>query len=219
MKSVWAEFLVPDDADADAVAHVLELLFKAPEATAVVTLRQRAMLEMLRVSYPLESGMHAERLAVAESIHLNYDYGSRAVGEGPWQALEDIFTCGVELETDTPEAGIQSVELRVTFEPNTASVADVTISSSSGTCQGRRLDPQLGSSDELLQARLFSAEQAWDRSSCSAATVASTWRQEIRGDHIIFSRSFCLGERSGHFEVSFAAGSSEVIVGAELKAQ
>jgi hypothetical protein len=206
VKTVWAEFQVPDDATTDAVAEALEIVFRAPEETARVHGGARRAMETLRTVPPRGCTIADLRLSAADTVHLCYEYGRDVVSADPWTSAPDVLSRRVHLESDGRDDGCDAV-LDVRFEPGTAIVLAAAASGDRLDGPGRRLDPLLVDSEEIARARLAASERVLSGMGPSAAPI-SPWYGTSEPGMVAIARDLLLDGAPTRLVVTFAPGST-----------
>ena len=205
MRTVWAEFLVPDDATPETVAQALEIVFRAPTASATASGSQRRAIEALRTVPPRGTTLADLRLQAADTVHLCFEYGRDVASASDWTAGPDRLDRAVSLRDDdgSPVAAV----LEVAFEPGTAIVLSARAVGEDLDEEGRRLDPLVVDTDDLARARLAAAERALGAIAGGPAAVGP-WYGVPEAGMVALARDLLLAGEPLRLVVSFAPGSS-----------
>lgn len=207
MKTVWIEMPAPDDARPDQIAEALELMFKVPAATVLVNDSQRAALDALRTVTATSSALEDLRIAAAETVHLSFDYGQNFREATEWKSAGERLTRTVLLDSPDPNQPPAAATLEVVFEPGTAIILDAAMS---GPVEGpgRRLDPLLIDTEEMLQTRLAAVERAQSRLPASSGiSPTSPWYRLDEYNEIALARDVVTANGPARLVATFRPGS------------
>lgn len=209
MKTVWAQFLVPEDGDEDQVAWALEKIFRQAEGSAIVHSNQRRALDCMR-SVPFTGlDLQALRTQAALTVHLSYDYGYAVAQEVGIAHQGEVVSVDVDLWDPAPDGSTVRAVLEVRFEPETALVRDATAYGALLSRPGRRLDPYLPDTDDLSGMRLDAAEAALTVSGCTAMDDKA-WYQDLQDSRIEYRREVLFQGSRSLLRVTFVPGSNIV---------
>lgn len=207
MKTVWASFMVPDDADCAQVAEVLELVFRAPGESASSQPTARRAMEMLRLTPPVGTSIRDLRINAAECVHLSYEYGDDVLNQGRWTGEGDILSRKVLLGRHAA-GGIDAV-LHVSFEPGTALVLAAAAEGEGLDGPGRRLDPLVVDTDDMARARLAACERAMASMHGDPSPI-SPWYAVPEEGMVAIARDLLIDGSSTRLVVVFEPGSRTI---------
>jgi hypothetical protein len=205
MKTVWATFMVPDDAEPGQVAEVLELVFRAPPSTAAAQPTARRAMEVLRLSPPTGTSLEDHRLWAADCVHVSYDYGDDVLNQGRWTTDGDVVSRKVLIGQNAVDA-IDAV-LHVTFEHGTALVLGARAEGDALEGPGRRLDPLLVDSEDIARARLAAGERAMSGLEDDVSPT-SPWYAYPEPGMVAIARDLLIEGASARLVVVFDPGST-----------
>jgi len=210
MKSIWAEFLVPDDSRPDQVCEILELICRAPEGTAIIFETPRAAVETLRNPQCREDCLEAQRGTIAESIHISYDYPSPVSSEGPWNRSKHIWRRKVSLQALDPATSEIEVELWITFEPGSTLVLISEMKGTPSSSLQFRHDPHVRSSKSLLASRRKNFEVALHSALTFEALAFQPTEISLEGEMIQYRQPLIGSPQYTDFIATFPPASAEI---------
>lgn len=202
-RTVWARFQVPEDATADQIEEALELVFRGQPDSAFASGEPRRVVDAVRNAPPSGTTLRDLRLRAADAVHVSYDYGRAVTCEEEWSESGDTLVRDVHLD-QCSHAGRATLAVR--FEPGTAIVLSAAAEGPGMQRDGRRLDPLLSQSEDLMRARMTAGERALH--ALPHASPVSGWYVVSEPGMVALARDILADGRSTRLVVLFEPGKS-----------
>lgn len=203
-RTVWARFQVPEDATGAQIEEALELVFRGASDSAFASDAPRRVVDAIRNVPPSGTTLRDLRLRAADAVHISYDYGRTVTHEEEWAESADLLVRDVHLD-QCSHAGRATLAVR--FEPGTAIVLSASAEGPGMQREGRRLDPLLSQSENLMRARMTAGERALH--ALPHASPVSGWYVIAEPGMVALARDILADGRSTRLVVIFEPGKSK----------